>query len=388
MPERISAVKTSFFGKGALRLLVPELQKMGVHRALIVTDAFLYQSGAAARVGAALAEAGVEYAVYYRVAPNPTIQIVNECIAAAQQLAVDALVALGGGSAIDTAKAAGIVVANGGRIEQYEGVDKSAKPAIPIVAVNTTAGTGSECTAFYIVTDPVRHSKMTMVDTNCMVSIAVNDIDFMLSMPPKLTAATGMDALTHAIEAVLSTGATPLTDKDALWAIEVIVGHLPQAVAQGGDETARTMMAYAENVAGMAFSNAGLGMVHAMAHALGGRYDLPHGVCNAVLLPHVLRFTAGAKQALPRFVPIAKAMGLPDRLTADPALAAKAVVAAVQTMNETVGMAPALCQLKGVDPKDFPALAELALKDSCMATNPVMPSHSQVVATYTNAYHG
>lgn len=227
MAERINAVKTSFFGKGAIRLLGPELQKMGIRRALLVTDRFLYDSGAAARVGQVLSDAGVEYAVYYNVQPNPTVQVVNDCIAAARTLQVQLLVALGGGSAIDTAKAASIVVACGGTVEQYEGENKSSKPGLPIVAVNTTAGTGSECTSFYIVTDPVRHSKMAMVDPNCMVSIAVNDTDFMSSMPPKLTAATGMDALTHAIEAALSKNANPLTDKDAYWAMQAIVQNLP-----------------------------------------------------------------------------------------------------------------------------------------------------------------
>ena len=217
--------------------------------------------------------------MYYNVQPNPTVQVVNDCIAAARTLQVQLLVALGGGSAIDTAKAASIVVACGGTVEQYEGENKSSKPGLPIVAVNTTAGTGSECTSFYIVTDPVRHSKMAMVDPNCMVSIAVNDTDFMSSMPPKLTAATGMDALTHAIEAALSKNANPLTDKDAYWAMQAIVQNLPRAVANGQDEAARTMMAYAENVAGMAFSNAGLGMVHAMAHALGGHTTTCPTVC-------------------------------------------------------------------------------------------------------------
>ena len=171
MAERINAVKTSFFGKSAIRLLGPELQKMGIRRALLVTDRFLYDSGAAARVGQVLSDAGVEYAVYYNVQPNPTVQVVNDCIAAARTLQVQLLVALGGGSAIDTAKAASIVVACGGTVEQYEGENKSSKPGLPIVAVNTTAGTGSECTSFYIVTDPVRHSKMAMVDPNCMVSM-------------------------------------------------------------------------------------------------------------------------------------------------------------------------------------------------------------------------
>lgn len=222
--------------------------------------------------------------------PNPTVEVVNECIKAAKVLDVDWLVAVGGGSAIDTAKPASIVLTNGGRVEDYEGINKSKKPGMPIAAVNTTAGTGSEVTTFYIVTDSKRHSKMCMVDKNCKVTIAINDIQFMMGMPQRLTAATGMDAMTHGIEAVLSNKANPLTDKDALWAIRTIQKYLPQAVADGNDLEARENMAYAEYVAGMAFSNGGLGMVHAMAHALGGKYNLPHGICNAVLLPYVMSF--------------------------------------------------------------------------------------------------
>ncbi|MCI7261953.1 MAG: iron-containing alcohol dehydrogenase [Clostridiaceae bacterium] len=381
MPERMNSVKTSFFGKGAIRLLIPELKKMGIRRALVVTDRFLYESGAAARVGEVLSEAGVEYAVYYQVTPNPTVSIVEECIHAAKGLSVDLLVALGGGSAIDTAKAVSIVVANGGSVESYEGIDQSSRPGIPIVAVNTTAGTGSECTSFYIVTDPVRHSKMTMVDTNCMVSIAVNDTDFMRSMPPKLTAATGMDAMTHGVEAVLSKNATPLTDKDALWAIETIAKYLPRAVADGSDEEARERMAYAEYTAGMAFSNAGLGMVHAMAHALGGRYNLPHGVCNAVLLPYVLIYNGSSEIAKKGFKKIACALGLESKDVAS-------VVAALSSLSAGVGIAQTLKELKGVNPVDFPALADLALHDSCMATNPVQPEKKDVIMVYQMAYNG
>ena len=359
---------------------------MGIRRALLVTDRFLYDSGAAARVGQVLSGAGVEYAVYYNVQPNPTVQVVNDCIVAARTLQVQLLVALGGGSAIDTAKAASIVVACGGTVEQYEGENKSSKPGLPIVAVNTTAGTGSECTSFYIVTDPVRHSKMAMVDPNCMVSIAVNDTDFMSSMPPKLTAATGMDALTHAIEAALSKNANPLTDKDAYWAMNTIVASLPRAVANGHDEEARTMMAYAENVAGMAFSNAGLGMVHAMAHALGGHYNLPHGVCNAVLLPYVLAFNSRSPVCRERFVKIAAAMGVPGAQTPD--AAAPAVIQFVRRLSADVGIPSTLAQLNKVNPADFPALADLALHDTCMSTNPITPTRDEVVAVYTAAFRG
>ena len=367
MAERINAVKTSFFGKGAIRLLGPELQKMGIRRALLVTDRFLYDSGAAARVGQVLSDAGVEYAVYYNVQPNPTVQVVNDCIAAARTLQVQLLVALGGGSAIDTAKAASIVVACGGTVEQYEGENKSSKPGLPIVAVNTTAGTGSECTSFYIVTDPVRHSKMAMVDPNCMVSIAVNDTDFMSSMPPKLTAATGMDALTHAIEAALSKNANPLTDKDAYWAMQAIVQNLPRAVANGQDD-------------------AGLGMVHAMAHALGGHYNLPHGVCNAVLLPYVLAFNSRSPVCRERFMTIAAAMGLQGTFTPD--TAAPAVIQFVRQLSAGVGIPANLAQLNKVDPADFAALAELALHDTCMSTNQITPTRDEVVAVYTAAFRG
>ena len=339
-------------------------------------------------MGRALLDAGVEYAIYYQVKPNPTIDVVNECIDAARGLGVDVLVAVGGGSAIDTAKAVSIVVANGGSVEDYEGVNKSSRAGIPIVAVNTTAGTGSEVTSFYIVTDPEKHSKMAMVDANCMVSIAVNDIDFMMSMPPKLTAATGMDALTHAIEAVLAKGATPLTDKDACWAIEVIAQNLPRAVADGSCEEARTMMAYAENVAGMAFSNAGLGMVHAMAHALGGHYNLPHGVCNAVLLPYVLEFNGRSAEVRRRFVKIARALHLPESVCGCEQASFKASVEVIRQISKLVGIPGTLGELETVDPADFEALARLAVKDTCMGDNQITATVPEVMEVYARAYRG
>ena len=382
MPSRINSVRTSFFGKGAVSLLIPELKKMQARRALIVTDSFLYRSGAADYVGKALAEAGVAYAVYHQVQPNPTVDVVNECITAAKTLQVDLLVAVGGGSAIDTAKATSIVAANGGRVEDYEGVNRSAKAGIPIVAVNTTAGTGSECTAFYIVTDPARHSKMAMIDPNCMVAVAVNDTELMTSMPPKLTASTGLDALTHAIEALLARGANPMTDRDALWAMETVWTYLPRAVRNGQDEEARTQMAYAEYAAGMAFSNAGLGMVHAMAHALGGHSNLPHGVCNAVLLPYVTEFNAEhSAEARERMRRISAALSLQD---ARP----WTLVQALRGMAAELGIPKSLKELGGVSPEDFGALADLALKDACMADNLYAPDREEVIGVYRNAWNG
>ena len=379
--ERMNGVKTSLFGRGAIQLLGPELRRMEVGRALVVTDRFLYESGAAAQVGEVLSQAGVEYAVFYQVQPNPTVQVVEDCAAAVRSLSAQLLVALGGGSAIDTAKAAAILAANGGRLEDYEGENKSSVPGVPIAAVNTTAGTGSECTDFYIVTDPVRRTKLAMVDVNCMVSIAVNDIDFMMSMPPGLTAATGMDALTHAIEAVLSRGASPLTDKDALWAVEQIVRYLPRAVADGGDEEARSMMAYAEYAAGMAFSNAGLGMVHAMAHALGGRYNLPHGVCNAVLLPYVLAFHTRCPVCRERLERVAQAMGLEERTPLG-------VITALRALGGQIGIPPSLSRLEGVDPAHFLELAGQALRDTCMASDQLEPTQEEAAAVYLAAYKG
>ena len=379
MPERINAVKTTFFGKGAVRLLGPELKKTGIRRALLITDRGLYQSGLADKVARVLSDAGIEYAVYYNVKPNPTVLTVNECLAAARAIDAGALIALGGGSAIDTAKAVSIVMANGGRVEQYEGVNKSIHAGLPIVAINTTAGSGSECTNYYVVTDPVRKTKMAMEDINCMVSIAVNDIDFMSSMPPKLTAATGMDALTHAIEAIFSKEATPITDKDAVWAIDTIISCLPRAVQNGADEHARTMMAYAENVAGMAFSNAGLGMVHAMAHALGGHYNLPHGVCNAVLLPYVLRFDAGRMAFEDRFRTVAKAMGL---------VTAEEVIDKIADLNGRIGISARLSELEGVKPEDFKELAALAMHDTCMQSNLIEVSNQDVIMVYNAAFGG
>ncbi len=379
--ERVNAVKTSFFGKGAISLLPAELKKRRYSRALLVTDRFLFDTKVAERVGDEILKADMEYAIYYEVTPNPTTEVVNACIQAARALQVDVLVAVGGGSAIDTCKAVSIVLANGGSVEDYEGEEKSGRRGIPIVAVNTTAGTGSEVTSFYIVTDSVRHSKMCMVDTNCMVDIAINDTDFMMSMPPGLTAATGMDAMTHAIEAALTWKSTPLTDKDAYWAIRVIREYLPRAVRDGSDVEAREMMAYAQNVAGMAFSNAGLGMVHAMAHALGGFYNLPHGVCNAVLLPYVLEYNGRFAEAAPRFRRIGDALGIG---AAEPD-AVKAVVNAVRALSAQVGIPAGLRELKNVKEADFPALARLAMADTCMSANIGKAAPEDVIGVYRAA---
>ena len=384
-PCRINMVTTNFFGAGALSLLPEEVKKQGYTKALVITDEFLYEQKLAQKVCDTLKAAGVHSYIYFGVQPNPTTEVVEEALQVAREVNPDFIIALGGGSAIDTCKAVGIILANGGNIVDYEGVNKSLKKSLPIVAIATTAGTGSEVTSFYVITDKKKHSKMVMVDTNCIVWIAINDIDFMMSMPKSLTAATGMDAMTHAIEAVLSREATPFTDKDALWAINTILTYLPRAVSCGEDKEAREMMAYAQYAAGLAFSNAGLGMVHAMAHSLGGFYNLPHGICNAVLLPYVMEYNGKNLEVQKRFKKIHEALDINNRKAYAAYGAMMESIRAIKSLSEKVGIPQKLMDLK-VREEDIEQLAELALRDTCMPSNPVTPSLEDIIAVYKKAY--
>ncbi len=291
------------------------------------------------------------------------------------------IISLGGGSSHDCGKGVGIVATNGGKIHDYEGVDKSTKSMPPFIAINTTAGTGSEMTRFCIITDTSRKVKMAIVDWRTTPAIAINDPLLMMGMPPALTAATGMDALTHAVEAYVSIIATPVTDACALKAIELIAKNLRAAVANGQDMVARDAMAYAEYLAGMAFNNASLGHVHAMAHQLGGFYDLPHGVCNAILLPAVERFNMIAK--MDRFVDIAVAMGEVVTGMSVRAAAEKALEA-IKTLSKDVGIPSGLTEL-GVKEKDLKIMAENAQKDACGFTNPRRPTLNDVIEIYRSA---
>ena len=293
----------------------------------------------------------------------------------------DMLITLGGGSAHDCGKGIAIVASNGGKIHDYEGVDKSTKSLPPLIAVNTTAGTASEMTRFCIITDTKRHVKMAIIDWRVTPLIAINDPLLMAGMPPFLTACTGMDALTHAVEAYVSTNATPVTDACALKAIELVSEYLRPAVANGADMEARDKMAYAEYLAGMAFNNASLGHVHAMAHQLGGFYNLPHGMCNAILLPHVSRFNLIAK--ITRYADIASAMGeelegVTEREAADFA------IDAIECLSHDVGI-PAGLKGLGVKEKDLKTMAENAQRDACGLTNPRRPTLDDVIAIYKAA---
>ena len=316
--------------------------------------------------------------VFDETVPNPTDVNVHDALKVYKDNGCDMIISLGGGSSHDCAKGVGIVATNGGNIREYEGVDKSSKAMPPFIAVNTTAGTASEMTRFCIITDTSRKVKMAIVDWRVTPNVAINDPLLMAGMPPALTASTGMDALTHSVEAYVSTIATPVTDACAIKSIELISKYLRAAVANGGDMEARDRMAYAEYLAGMAFNNASLGHVHAMAHQLGGFYDLPHGVCNAILLPHVQRFNLIAKMS--RFKDIAVAMGenvggLSDRAAAEKALEA------IKTLSKDVGIPSGLAEL-GVKEKDLQIMAENAQKDACGFTNPRCPTHADVVEIY------
>lgn len=293
----------------------------------------------------------------------------------------DFIVSFGGGSSHDCCKGIALLATNGGEIGDYEGVNRSKKPQLPMIAINTTAGTASEMTIFCIITDEERHVKMALVDKNMTPLIAVNDANLMLDMPKSLTAATGMDALTHAIEAYVSTAATPVTDACAQKAIELIVKYLRTAVDDGKNVEARENMAYAEYLAGMAFNNASLGYVHAMAHQLGGMFDLPHGVCNAILLPHVQAYNA--QVAAKRLKEIAKYMGADVSGLSDQDGAQKAIDL-IKELSKDVGIPSGLKELN-VSPDSFDELTKNALKDACGATNPKQATHEEIVAIFQAA---
>ncbi|MCP4176461.1 MAG: iron-containing alcohol dehydrogenase [bacterium] len=371
----------SLMGVGCHTETAAQLSSRGCKKTLIVTDKGMTAIGLTEKFVNLLKDGGVEPVVYDETIPNPTDKNVMKGVEVYNKNGCDSIMTLGGGSPHDCGKGIGIVVTNGGIINDYEGVDVSKKSMPTFVAVNTTAGTGSEITRFCIITDTSRHVKMAIVDWRVTPDVAINDPELMQAMPPSLTAATGMDALTHAVEAYISTIATPVTDTCALKAIELIAQNLRPAVANGDDMHARDQMAYAEYLGGMAFNNASLGYVHAMAHQLGGLYDLPHGVCNAILLPHVSRFNLLAN--LDKFADIAIALGENiDGLSAREA--AEVALDAIVTLAEDVGIPSGLEEL-GVKEEDFKLMAENAKKDACCFTNPRTATHDQVIEIFRSA---
>ena len=371
----------SLMGKGCLQDAGEEIARQKLKKALIVTDKVLVQIGIIKKLIDVLDKCDIGYIVYEDTKPNPTVKNVEDGLKVLKDNNCDFIISFGGGSPHDCAKGIGIVASNGGTIKDYEGVDKSINPMLPLIAINTTAGTGSEMTRFCIITDEERHIKMAIVDKHTTPTVAVNDPLLMIDMPKSLTAATGMDALTHAVEAYVSIIATPVTDASALMAIDLIFKYLKKAVDNGEDQEARDKMAYAEFLAGMAFNNASLGYVHAMAHQLGGFYDLPHGVCNAILLPHVQSYNA--KVVPERFINIAKVMGENvDGLS--PQEAADKALHAIRKLSSDVGIPDGIKQL-GVKEEDLKTLAENALKDACGFTNPKQATLEEIIEIFKSA---
>ncbi len=371
----------NLMGPGAIKEVGPQAKGLGATKALIVTDVGLKQLGFADEVKGLLEEAGVPAVIFDGAQPNPTDLNVEAGLKILNSEKCDIIISLGGGSSHDCAKGIGIVAGNGGNIRDYAGINMSTKPMTPLIAINTTAGTASEMTRFCIITNTSTKVKMAIVDWRCTASVSINDPLTMIKKPAALTAATGMDALTHAVEAYVSTIATPVTDSAALMAIKLISENLRNAVANGENFEARNNMAYAQFLAGMAFNNASLGYVHAMAHQLGGFYDLPHGVCNAILLPHVERFNLISNPK--RLADIAVAMGEKvDHLSTRDA--AEVALNAIVRLSEDIGIPAGLTEL-GVKEEDLKIMAENAMKDACSFTNPRKAKLDDVIQIFKNA---
>ncbi len=371
----------SLMGIGSAKETGGQVKALGASKALLVTDKGISAMGMADKIKEQVETAGVKVVIFDGAEPNPTDTNVHDGVKVYQDNQCDAIISLGGGSSHDCAKGIGLVIGNGGHIRDFEGVNKSTKPMPAFVAINTTAGTASEMTRFCIITNTDTHVKMAIVDWRCTPNVAINDPLLMVGKPAALTAATGMDALTHAVEAYVSTIATPITDACAIKAIELIAQYLSPAVANGDNLEARDKMAYAEYLAGMAFNNASLGYVHSMAHQLGGFYNLPHGVCNAILLPAVSQFNLIACPE--RFADIAVALG--ENIEGlSVAEAADRAIVAIRRLSASIGI-PAGLKALNVKEEDLKVMAENAKKDACQLTNPRKASLEQVVEIFKAA---
>lgn len=371
----------NLFGAGSVNEVGTILQDLGVKKSLLVTDEGLHKLGLSEKIAKIIRDAGIDVAIFPKAEPNPTDKNVEEGLKAFQKENCDSVVTLGGGSSHDAGKGIALVAANGGKIHDYEGVDISKKPMVPLVAINTTAGTGSELTKFTIITDSKRKVKMAIIDKHVTPTLSINDPELMIGMPAGLTAATGLDALTHAIEAYVATDRTPITDALAIHAMQIVPKYLPRAVANGHDIEAREQMAYAQSLAGMAFNNAGLGYVHAIAHQFGGFYNFPHGVCNAILLPHVCQFNLISN--VERYANIATFLGENVEGLSD----YDAAQVAIETMvrfGQDLGI-PAGFKEMGAKEEDIPTLAKNAMKDVSGLTNPRKPKLEEVEQIIENA---
>ena len=368
MVNRFILNEVSYFGPGARKELPGVVKRLGYKKALVVTDKGLMKFGVAKMVLDVMDEAGIAYEIFDDVKPNPTVSNVKAGIEACKNAAADFIVAIGGGSSMDTAKGIGIVVNNPefSDIVSLEGVADTKKKSLPIIALPTTAGTAAETTINYVIIDESRQAKMVCVDPNDIPAVAIIDAELMYSLPKSLTAATGMDAMTHAIEGLITKAAWEMSDMFELKAIEMIYKYLPIAVNDPTNPEGRNGMAVAQYIAGMAFSNVGLGVDHGMAHPLSALFDVPHGVACAMLLPTVMRFNVPA--ALDKYTDIAKAVGVwRDGMTKEEA--ADAACKAIEDLSALVGTNKHLTDL-GIKESDIPALAQQAIQDVCTPGNP------------------
>ncbi len=377
--------ETSYFGVGSRKMIAEEVAKRGYTKALVVTDKDLVKFGVAAQVTDVLKEAGIPFEVFDEVKPNPTVTNVKNGIAAFKAAGADFIVAIGGGSSMDTSKAIGIIINNPefSDVVSLEGVANTKKKSVPVIALPTTAGTAAEVTINYVITDEKNVKKMVCVDPNDIPTLAIIDPELMLSMPRGLTASTGMDALTHAIEGLITLGAWEMSDMFEIKAIEMISKWLPKVVENPSDIEARDGMATAQYIAGMAFSNVGLGLVHGMAHPLGAYYDIPHGVANALLLPFVMEYNKESN-AKAKFRTIANAMGV-DTSKMDDDQAAQAAVDAVKALAIKVHIPQHLKEI-GVPESGLPTLAQAAFNDVCTPGNPRKATVEDILALYKKAF--
>lgn len=378
MANRIVLNETSYHGAGAIREIPGQVKGRGFQKAFVCSDPDLIQFGVTKKVTDVLEEAGLAYEIYSDIKPNPTIGNVQTGVEAFKASGADYIIAIGGGSSMDTAKAVGIIITNPefADVRSLEGVAPTKKPCVPIIAVPTTAGTAAEVTINYVITDVEKKRKFVCVDTHDIPVIAVVDPDMMASMPAGLTAATGMDALTHAIEGYITKGAWEMTDMFHLKAIEIIAGSLRGAVANTPE--GREGMALGQYVAGMGFSNVGLGIVHSMAHSLGAVYDTPHSVGNAILLPTVMEYNAPCTGDKYKY--IAKAMGVEGVDAMSQEEYRKAAVDAVKKLSQDVGIPADLKAIVKEEDLDF--LSESAFADACRPGNPRDTSVEEIRALY------
>ena len=378
MANRFVLNERSYHGKGAIQEIAGEVKSRGLQKALVCSDPDLLKFGVTKKVTDVLDAAGLAYQVYSEIKPNPTIENVKDGVEAAKAAQADCIIAIGGGSSMDTAKAIGIIITNPefADVRSLEGTADTKNPCLPIIAVPTTAGTAAEVTINYVITDVEKNRKFVCVDPHDIPVVAIVDPDMMASMPKGLTAATGMDALTHAIEGYITKGAWELSDMFHLKAIEIIAKSLRGAVENTPE--GREGMALGQYIAGMGFSNVGLGIVHSMAHALGAVYDTPHGVANAILLPTVMEYNAPATGE--KYREIARAMGVEDVDQMSQEEYRKAAVDAVRKLSQDVGIPADLKEI--AKEEDVPFLAESAYADACRPGNPRDTSVEEIAALY------